>query len=167
MDYSSLPEAPTQLSGNTVLTRLLDGLIFRYYWATEGLTSEDFEFRPCESSMNIRELLNHFHHLCNVTYCVLSDVPVERISPPSDALDTRNESLRLLSVSRKITIDLDDAALELKKFRPKDKALEYPVWNLLNGPIADALTHVGQITSWRRINGNPVYAHNPFLGKAL
>jgi len=166
MDFSSLPDAPPHISGNTVLTRLLDALIFRYYWATEGLKSEDLEFRPCESSMNMHELLNHFHHLCNVTYCVLSDLPFEKISPPNEVLDTRKESLLLLTKSRNIAIELDDKDLEKKKFRPKGRDIEYPIWNLINGPIADALTHVGQITSWRRINGNPVHAHNPFLGRA-
>jgi hypothetical protein len=36
---------------------------------------------------------------------------------------------------------------------------------LINGPIADALTHIGQIVSWRRINGNPQPSGvNPFKG---
>ena len=33
---------------------------------------------------------------------------------------------------------------------------EYPFWNLLNGPIADALWHVGQVVTFRRSSGNPL-----------
>lgn len=33
---------------------------------------------------------------------------------------------------------------------------EFPFWNLLNGPIADAINHVGQIITFRRTNGNPI-----------
>ncbi len=35
---------------------------------------------------------------------------------------------------------------------------------MLNGPISDALTHVGQVNSFRRLSGNPVYGANVFTG---
>lgn len=35
------------------------------------------------------------------------------------------------------------------------KRSEFPFWNMLNGPIADALWHVGQVVSFRRSSGNP------------
>jgi len=31
----------------------------------------------------------------------------------------------------------------------------FPFWNLINGPISDALWHVGQVVSFRRSSGNP------------
>ena len=37
----------------------------------------------------------------------------------------------------------------------KNTSRKLPFWYWINGPLADALTHVGQITSWRRISGNP------------
>ena len=37
----------------------------------------------------------------------------------------------------------------------KNTSRKLPFWYWINGPLADALTHVGQITSWRRIAGNP------------
>jgi hypothetical protein len=40
-----------------------------------------------------------------------------------------------------------------------------PLWNIINGPVSDALTHVGQINSFRRLNGNPVPRANVFLGR--
>lgn len=40
-------------------------------------------------------------------------------------------------------------------FKNGDKITEYPFWNQLNGPIADALWHVGQVVSFRRSSGNP------------
>jgi len=33
---------------------------------------------------------------------------------------------------------------------------EFPFWNLINGPISDALWHVGQVVSFRRGSGNPL-----------
>ena len=50
---------------------------------------------------------------------------------------------------------LDDS---LASSRP----LAVPADNLFQGPIADALTHVGQITMLRRLAGSPVRAENYF-----
>jgi len=38
-------------------------------------------------------------------------------------------------------------------------------WHIINGPISDALTHVGQINSFRRLSGNCVPKANVFTGK--
>jgi hypothetical protein len=38
-----------------------------------------------------------------------------------------------------------------------------PFWNLLNGPIADVLWHVGQVVSFRRSSGNPFDGRNNVL----
>ena len=32
---------------------------------------------------------------------------------------------------------------------------EFPFWNLINGPIADAIWHTGQVVTLRRASGNP------------
>jgi len=43
-----------------------------------------------------------------------------------------------------------------------DKPLEAPLEKLFQGPLADALTHVGQIAVLRRLAGSPVKAENYF-----
>jgi hypothetical protein len=44
-----------------------------------------------------------------------------------------------------------------------DKALNAPLEKLFQGPIADALTHVGQIAILRRLAGAPVKGENYFV----
>ena len=39
-----------------------------------------------------------------------------------------------------------------------------PFWSIINGPLADGLTHVGQVASWRRMAGNPVPVADVFRG---
>jgi hypothetical protein len=39
-----------------------------------------------------------------------------------------------------------------------------PFWHIINGPISDALSHVGQINSFRRLAGNPTPKANVFTG---
>ena len=41
-------------------------------------------------------------------------------------------------------------------FKSDDSENSYPFFYLLNGPIADSFTHVGQIISFRRSSGNPI-----------
>jgi hypothetical protein len=43
-----------------------------------------------------------------------------------------------------------------------DEPLGYPPERLFQGPVADALTHVGQIAMLRRMAGSPVRAENYF-----
>ncbi|NNF21370.1 MAG: hypothetical protein HKN67_05475, partial [Saprospiraceae bacterium] len=40
-------------------------------------------------------------------------------------------------------------------FRRGENTSSYPFWNLLNGPLADAMWHTGQVVSHRRSSGNP------------
>ena len=50
-----------------------------------------------------------------------------------------------------ITLDVLDMV-----FENTGSKTEYPFWNLINGPIADAIWHVGQVVSFRRASGNPL-----------
>jgi len=51
---------------------------------------------------------------------------------------------------------MSDKKLSSPEFKPKNNSIEYPLGNLINGPIADALTNIGQIAGWRRIAGHPL-----------
>ena len=44
-----------------------------------------------------------------------------------------------------------------------DQPLQAPVEKLFQGPIADALSHVGQIAMLRRVSGAPIRAENYFV----
>ena len=51
-------------------------------------------------------------------------------------------------------------------FQRGNELYPYPVWNLLNGPLADAIYHTGQVVSFRRTSGNPLQKGvNVFIGK--
>jgi len=54
----------------------------------------------------------------------------------------------------------------LKKFDDflaAEESLQAPVEKLFQGPVADALTHVGQIAILRRIGGEPIRGENYFV----
>ena len=82
-----------------------------------------------------------------------------------DSLDNiRKETLKKIYDSRKKLLKMDDSKLKICQFYSSYYDKNFPIWNILNGPLCDALTHVGQINSWRRLHGNPVFRANVFLG---
>ena len=51
-------------------------------------------------------------------------------------------------------------------FKRGEDTNEFPLWNLLNGPIADAIYHSGQLVAFRRASGNPMFSGvSVFTGK--
>lgn len=142
--YHSIPEAPESHSASAVVARFVDALGFRYRWATEGLTETDTEFRPVESSMNVMELCQHIHSMARWVNTSFGGT-AEKGDAPADFESLRKETLEFYHDTEARLKEMDDSALEeVKNF-----------WFMLNGPISDSLTHVGQILSWRRMAGNP------------
>ena len=53
-----------------------------------------------------------------------------------------------------------DALGRLDAYLASDAPLHAPTMQLFQGPIADALTHTGQLTMLRRISGSPIKGEN-------
>ena len=164
LPYYRIPDAPESMTATTILIRLLDGLGFRYRWATEGLKDEDMEFQPCDTSMKVGELLDHIHRLLLVSEAFITGDEGENITTAS--LDERRrKTLDVVVRTREALLDLDDEYLGKRMYSPPWDEREFPIWNLINGPLSDALTHIGQIASWRRMNGNPIPGARVFHGE--
>ena len=58
-----------------------------------------------------------------------------------------------------------DALTAFDVYLGSDAALAAPAEKLFQGPIADALTHTGQIAMLRRMAGGPVRAENYFVAE--
>lgn len=156
--YSQVPDYPEEYTAETVAARLIDGLGFRYHWATEGLRPEDLEYRPSKDARTCRETLDHIFGLSE---CVIYPAKKEAISRGEDRPEMTFDELRLATLQNLKTaadilrsgeVKLEDCLLI---FESADRRSEYPFWNNLNGPIADALWHTGQVVSMRRASGNP------------
>jgi hypothetical protein len=52
---------------------------------------------------------------------------------------------------------------ELDRLLASNEVLQAPVEKLFQGPIADALTHVGQIAMMRRMAGSPMRGENYYI----
>jgi hypothetical protein len=163
LPYYKLPDPPEEMNAANLLIRLVDTLGFRYRWATEGLREVDMKFQPCDSSMTLGDLMEHLYNLIAVTDTFITGQ--EHGRGASMTLEERRKTtLDILVSLREKLHHLNDDYLEKRRWFVPWGGKEYPIWFLINGPLSDALTHVGQVASWRRINGNPILGANVFFG---
>jgi uncharacterized damage-inducible protein DinB len=158
LPYYKIPAAPEMYNAATVSARMIDGLGFRYHWATEGLRLEDLAFEPGNEGQNCTEVLTHILGLSRfILRTVKKEVHDNSIDYPElewkEMRKVTLENLKEASNILKGTGDISDSNIIFKR---GEKISEFPFWNLLNGPLSDAIYHTGQIVSFRRTSGNPI-----------
>lgn len=157
LPYYQITDAPETFTAAGVASRMIDGLGYRYYWATEGLRVEDLAYNPGNDGKICSEVLEHITGLSNmISSAVHMEVNGTRKAPenmtwPERRAFTLNNFKEISDLLRE-TGDVSNCKIVFKR---GDKTSEFPFWNLINGPIADAIYHTGQIVSYRRSSGNP------------
>lgn len=170
LPYHEIPSNPESYSAGNVMGRLVDGLGFRYYWATEGIDEEDLKHRPSPEGRNMEETLDHIYGLSltmvNATQSIINQRPEDRLEITFQ--EKRAQTLMNFQKSSELMKAGGTNAMESYSviFKRGESQSEFPFWNLINGPISDALWHTGQVVLMRRAAGNPI---NPkvsvFTGK--
>jgi hypothetical protein len=154
--YDSVEGYPAHITATAILVRMLDGLGFRFRYATEDLTLQDYQWDPGHGGRTIGELVEHIWGL-------LSWICANVFGQEEVKLDeSEAQRLRILELILKLRAhfeQLDDA--ELAQITIND----LPFWHIINGPLSDALTHTGQINALRRLAGNLPIKTRPFLLK--
>ena len=161
LPFEDISKTPNDLTATNTLLRMVEGLAFRYRWATENLSEENIKFKPHPTSMSVEEVNAHIFDLVDSTNRVFGGEKQNK--------DSLNSFQKLRIKSLNILADLSERLKEMSDEDlseiEKNTSRKLPFWYWINGPIADALTHVGQITSWRRIAGNPqLKGINVFIG---
>jgi len=164
LPYLSIEHTPEDFSGNSVLMRMIDGLGYRYYWGTEGLRPEDLTYDPGNDGASCEKLIKHLYSLSAVIYNTVARIPTERGNdmPLLTFKAYRIKTLYNLKAASEILrtnkkLKLEDCQIQFKRGENLSSA---PFWNLINGPLADAIYHTGQVVSYRRTTGNPI---NPLV----
>ncbi len=105
-------------------------------------------FTAGETSRSAAQILSHIGDLLDWALSLAQGAPVWRETPPQ-AWDA--------DVARFI-----DGLARFEAYLASDTPLATPAERLFQGPIADALTHVGQLAMLRRLSGSPVRGENYF-----
>lgn len=152
LPYYEIPEAAKEFTPGTTSSRMIDGLGFRYYWATQGLTQKDLSYKPNEDARTTLQTIDHVLGLSQVILNATLKKANGEKQPKMTFAEKRKKTLENLQQASKILRESKD----ISQYKIIFGKTEYPFWNVINGPIADALWHVGQVVSFRRSSGNPL-----------
>jgi hypothetical protein len=134
--------------GRDFLRHTLATLAYRAGKVVRETPSEFGSLRIAEAVRTPAEILAHIGDLLDWGLAMASGRPAWRDSKP-------------LPWDREV--DRFFAALDaFETYLASDEPLGSPVEKLFQGPIADALTHTGQLALLRRVGGQPVRAENYF-----
>lgn len=170
LPYFQIPDYPKIYTSATVAARMIDGLGFRYYWATEGLGEEDLNFKPGDDARTTEATLSHIYDLSVLIVNAVNNqpniIPAEVPGFVFEQLRAKTlENFKQASDILKADPQKDLSACQVI-FKRDETTAEFPFWNLINGPVADAIWHVGQVVSFRRSSGNPLNPRaNVFTGQ--
>ncbi len=136
-----------------LLRHMVAAVVFRGRVAIEDAPSDFSEFRASSDVRSPSEILAHIGDLLLGSHYLLRG---EFVSLESNPLAWDDEKNRFMTVAR-----------ELDEFLSTDKELAYPVEKFIQGPIGDALTHVGQLVMLRRLAGIPVGEESYFSAEIV
>ena len=157
LPYAEIPEYPASYTAGSVAARMIDGLGFRYYWATEGLRKEDLAYSPSEKGRTCGETIDHLYGLSNVIVNATTKTSNDSSLPKTELTyeEKRKKTLQNFKKASEILNESTDLTEFMLVFKSEKGSSEYPFWNNINGPIADAIWHTGQVVLLRRASGNP------------
>lgn len=131
-----------------VLRHLVATVAYRGGVAVSGAPEGFAEFRVREGVRAPGEILAHIGDLLEGSLHLLKGELVYLTSPP---LPWGEEVSRFFSAAKRLDEHLES-----------DAPLACAVEKLIQGPVGDALTHVGQLVMLRRLAGSPARAESYF-----
>lgn len=159
LPYREITKTADNFTAGTVTARLLDGLGFRFYWATDNLREEDLSYKPVKEARTYLETVEHIYGMSMIIVNTARKVPTTpgKENEKLSFQEMRLRTLKNIEEASEIFSTLENENLGDHKmvFKGTSNEIEFPLWNLINGPISDCLWHVGQLVSFRRSSGNP------------
>ena len=137
---------PASDAARELLRHTLATLAYRGGKAIRDVPDEVARFRPREGSRTPLEILAHVNDLLDWALTLCRGKQAWNVSTPTD---WSAEAARFHAGMAAI----DD-------YLRGEEPLGFPAGRIFQGPIADALAHVGQINYVRRLGGSPVRGEN-------
>ena len=119
-------------------------IAFRFSYLAEGLNDSFANFEAGRGTKTPLEILRHMTQLINFAHLQFEDFE----EPKPKELDWLGEKERFLQKLK----DFDQALANGARFSDKLMSAQ----NLWQGPLADIMTHVGQLAMLRRLAGQPL-----------
>ncbi|UBM59499.1 hypothetical protein LAG90_02365 [Marinilongibacter aquaticus] len=137
------------MSNNSFLIHSIKAIRYRFIKATEKSNANFGDFKISSHTRSPKEIVNHMCDLVLKTESMLCEGHFN--SPSPEPLDFTEESKRFLRSLSKLENILPDKEMHLEMSE-----------RLLQGPILDMATHIGQLAMLNGINGRKVEKENYF-----
>ena len=166
LTFSDISEYPAEFSQATIVSRMIEGLGYRYYWASKSLRETDLEYKSSEDARSTFEIIKHIYSLTNMISSSFKNQQYGFSDVNYSYKELREKTLlNLKYIHEQLKLNPDFSKLMIR-FERGGNLMEFPFWNQINGPISDALWHCGQVVMNRRASGNPIQSGvNVFIGK--
>ena len=163
LPYREIPMMEESYTAQNTVARMIDGLGFRYYWATEDLRAKDLAYQPKGEGRDCEQTVNHLYDLSNMML---------RLTKTDFKQEMEKEKMTFAEMRRQTLLNFQafsdriQSSKELSEFTiRKAGEITVPFLNIINGPISDVIWHAGQVSSFRRSSGNPINSKaNHFSG---
>ena len=163
LPYYEVPEYAEEFTAGTMAARMVDALGFRYYWASKDLNEKDLAYRLNEKGRSTAETINHIYELS----IIIVNSTLQKPNSRGDKVEMTYKEKRTATLNNlKKASDILHVSNDVSQFKIIFGEQKIPFWNQINGPIADAIWHCGQIAVYRRVTKNPINPKvNHFTGK--
>ena len=163
LPYYEVLEYAEEFTAGTMAARMVDALGFRYYWASKDLNEKDLAYRLNEKGRTTAETINHIYELS----IIIVNSTLQKPNSRGDKVEMTYKEKRTTTLNNlKKASDILHVSNDISQFKIIFGEQKIPFWNQINGPIADAIWHCGQIAVYRRVTKNPINPKvNHFTGK--
>ena len=163
LPYYEVLEYAEEFTAGTMAARMVDALGFRYYWASKDLNEKDLAYRLNEKGRTTAETINHIYELS----IIIVNSTLQKPNSRGDKVEMTYKEKRTTTLNNlKKASDILYVSNDISQFKIIFGEQKIPFWNQINGPIADAIWHCGQIAVYRRVTKNPINPKvNHFTGK--
>lgn len=132
---------------NELLRHTISTIKYRFEKSVDE-SKEDFgEFRLGKGSRTSKEIINHMYHVLNSTRIYLKEERINFEQPVKLTLSQEIERFNYELINTDKALDITELPINYSK-------------RLLQGPLSDILTHIGQISMMQRLNGKPINAED-------
>ena len=163
LPYREIPVMAENYTAQNTVARMIDGLAFRYYWSTDKLRPVDLAYQPKGEGRTCQQTVNHLYDLSNTMLLLIKSKFKQVLEKDKMTFLTMRKQTLLILQALSNRIKESENLLEFTVI--KEERVSIPFFNIINGPIADAIWHTGQVASFRRSSGNPISSKlNHFKG---
>lgn len=132
---------------NELLRHTLATIAYRFQKSVSRSTDEFGDFNLGHGSRKTADIVHHIYQLLKRSRDLIQDDKHDKATPEHLSLTLEIERCNA------VLLDLDGVLAE------KDLGSDFSK-RLLQGPLADILTHIGQISMMSRLNGNAIDGEN-------